>query len=76
MVQSLMRDVSLKNYLKQSGKRGVYSFRRGIPIKLRPYFKKADGSLRGREWKEPVPLGFEAVALFLRFMKASNNYIY
>ncbi|MDB0060301.1 tyrosine-type recombinase/integrase [Planktomarina sp.] len=49
-----MRDVSLKNYLKQSGKRGVYSFRRGIPIKLRPYFKKADGSLRGREWKEPT----------------------
>ena len=54
MVQSLMRDVTLKNYLKQSGKRGVYSFRRGIPIKLRPYFKKADGSLRGREWKEPT----------------------
>ena len=54
MVQSRMRDVSLKNYLKQSGKRGVYSFRRGIPIKLRPYFKKADGSLRGLEWKEPT----------------------
>ena len=65
MVQSHMYSRSLKNYLRQSKKKGVYSFRRGIPEKLRPYFYKDDGKLRGREWKEPLKTKSRNRALIL-----------
>ena len=51
--------------MKQSGTRGVYSYRRGIPAKLRPYFLKADGKPRGREWKEPLKTNSLSKALIL-----------
>ncbi len=65
MVQSHMTKGGLRNYLKQSRTRGVYSYRRAIPEKLRPFFYKADGKLRGREWKEPLKTNSLNIALVL-----------
>jgi len=65
MVQSCMKKGSLKNYLKQSRITGVYSYRRGIPERLRPYFRNSDGKLRGREWKEPLKTNNLSIALVL-----------
>lgn len=54
-----------KNYIKPSGKDGIYNYRRGIPAKYRVYFRKLDGTLRGREWKETLDTPNHAKALVL-----------
>ncbi len=65
MAQSHMYGGTLKNCLRQSRKRGVYSYRRGIPEKLRPYFYRDNGKLSGREWKESLKTKSRNRALML-----------
>jgi len=54
-----------KNYIKPSEEEGIYNYRRGIPAKYRVYFRKLDGTLRGREWKETLDTPNHAKALVL-----------
>ena len=64
MVQGVTLD-KLKNYLKRSQKTGVFSYRRAIPSKLSSYFLNADGTPKGREWKESLKTKDKAKALQL-----------
>lgn len=54
---------ALNNYIKASPKTGRLSYRRRIPSKLQPHFKKEDGSLRGLEWNETLGTKSRTVAL-------------
>lgn len=63
MVQRLMKQPQLKNYLKPSPKTGTYSYRRAIPAKLKCYFFKENGRLRGAEWKESLKTSSLSIAL-------------
>ena len=53
----------LQNYIKTSPLTGRLSYRRRIPAKLKQYFTKADGSLRGLEWNEKLETKSISVAL-------------
>lgn len=64
---------SRKNYVKPSEKDGIYNYRRGIPEQYRSYFLKADGSLRGREWKETLGTANKPKALALA-VRVNDNF--
>ena len=54
-----------QNYLSASPRNGVFNYRRGIPAKYRAYFRKPDGSLRGKEWKQSLKTRLKSKALVL-----------
>lgn len=54
-----------QNYLSASPRNGVFNYRRGIPAKYRAYFRKPDGSLRGKEWKQSLKTHLKSRALVL-----------
>ena len=64
LVQKLMNQ-DRQNYLSASPRNGVFNYRRGIPAKYRAYFRKPDGSLRGKEWKQSLKTHLKSRALVL-----------